>query len=141
MSSLTAYDALRDWFDSNWTFTARRHENEDPNPPADLSPFVHFATAGDLYQQLSIGAGSPSANLWRERGLAIFTCCVATGIGVSIARGYAVTLAQMMRGLALPPGLQCEAMRIPAGAAFGRGGSYWGVPLVTEWYRDEPAAA
>jgi hypothetical protein len=144
MTTLTAYDALRDWFDANWPFTPQAFENEGAYPPPGANgappPFVHMAVEGYLFWQLSIGAGSPQANLWRETGRAIFTVCVETGSGVSLARGYAQTLADMMRGLALAPGLQCQDMRITAGNVPSGAGNYYAAALVTEWYRDEPTS-
>lgn len=139
MSSLTAYDALHDWLEANWTFTARRYENDGPEPPDGLTHFLHMAVEGEAFAQMSIGAGGPDDNLWRETGFAIFTACVPSGSGVSLGRGYVSTLAEMMKGLRLSPGLTCRQMRIGAGAPFRRWGNYWGVPLTTEWYRDEPA--
>lgn len=137
MSSLTSYDALRNWFEANWTFTAKRYENETPYAPDALAPFVYMEVVGDLFAQLSIGAGSPAANLWREEGAALFHCCVASGSGVSLARGYAQTLADMMRGLALAPGLQCTSMAIRPGEPFASDGNYYDVPLISDWYRNE----
>lgn len=136
MSSLTAYNALRDWFEAAWTVTAKRYENETHYAPDALAPFVYMEVAGDLFSQQSIGAGSPGANLWRETGAATFHCCVASGSGVQLARGYASTLADMMRGLALSPGLQCESMAIGFGGPFVSDGNYFAVPLRTDWYRN-----
>lgn len=137
MSSLTAYGALRTWLEANWFTTALRFENEDSYPPADGSAFVFFETIGGVFDQISIGAGSPDANLWREQGLAIFTCCVPNGVGVELARSYAQTLAHALKGLQLAPGLTCQQMEIRPGEPFGDGGNYYGIPLITSWYRDE----
>lgn len=138
MSSLTAYDALRNWLVANWSNTALRFENETSYPPDDGAPFVYFETAGGFFEQISIGAGSPDANLWREEGIALFHCCVANGVGAEIPRNYASTLARMLKGLVLPvAGLSCTSMQIRPGEPFGDGGNYYGVPLITNWYRDE----
>jgi hypothetical protein len=136
MSSLTAYSALRTWLEANWTQTALRFENEGSYPPSDGAPFVYFETMGGIFDQISVGAGSPNANLWREEGVAMFHCCVANGTGVEIARSYAQTLAQLLKGLTLAPGLSCTSMQIRPGEPFGDGGNYYGVPLITNWYRD-----
>lgn len=137
MSSLTAYNALRSWLEANWSVTALRFENETKYAPAgDLPAFVYLEVVGDLFSQLSIGAGSPSANLWRETGSAILHCCVKSGSGVQLARGYASTLADMMRGLALSPGLQCQDMAIGFGGPFVADGNYFAVPLRTDWFRN-----
>lgn len=141
MSTLTAYDALRDWFEANWTFTAKRYENETPYAPADLAPFVYMEVEGELFSQLSIGAGAPSANLWREEGAAWFHCCVPQGSGVETARSYAQTLALMLKGLALAPGLQMTSMQIRPGGPYPADGNYYAVPLLSNWYRNEPAVA
>ena len=141
MSTLTAYDTLRDWFEAAWTFTARCYENEGAYPPpgvdGSLPPFAHMAVEGDIFRQISIGAGAPDDNLWREEGTATFTFCVETGSGVSAARGFAQTLADMMRGLLLSPGLQCTDMRITAGRVPSGAGNYYAIALVTRWRRDE----
>ena len=60
MSSLTAYNALRNWFEANWVATATRFENETKYAPVDLAPFVYMEVVGDLFSQQSIGAGSPA---------------------------------------------------------------------------------
>jgi hypothetical protein len=138
MSSLTAYNALRNWLTGVWTATALRFENEDPAPPqvpGDLPPFVYLEVVGDLFSQLSIGAGSPTANLWREEGSAIFHCCVKSFSGVSVARGYASTLADALRANPVP-GLVCVTQIIGAGGPFVSDGNYFDVPLVTNWYRN-----
>lgn len=137
MSSLTSYDALRNWLEGAWSATVLRFENETPYPPADLAPFVYLEVTGDLFSQLSIGAGSPDANLWREEGVATLSCCVPTGSGASLARGMASTLADMMKGLSLSPGLQCTSMIVGAGDRFVHDGNYFAVPLITNWYRNE----
>lgn len=138
MSTLTAYTALKTWFDTTWLLTARVFENESPYPPpgsaGELPPFVHMAVRGEAFRQISIGSLS---NLKRERGRAIFTCCVATGAGAEEPRSMAVTLAAQMKGLVLAPsGLRCEDMRIGFGEAFSDAGNYWGVPLITDWILD-----
>lgn len=137
MSTLTAYTALKTWFDTTWQLTARAFENEGSYPPAgsagELPPFVHMAVRGEAFRQISIGAPS---NLLRERGRAIFTCCVQTGAAASEPRSMALTLAQQMKGLILPPGLRCEDMRVGFGEPFAAAGNYWGVPLITDWVLD-----
>lgn len=137
MSTLTAYTALKTWFDANWSFTARAFENESAYPPTgasgSLPAFVHLAVRGEAFRQISIGS---SSNLQRERGRAIFMCCVETGAGADLPRSYALTLAKMMKGLVLPPNVFCEDMRVGFGEAFAAAGNYWGVPLITDWRRD-----
>jgi len=139
VTTLTAYDAIRDWLEASWSFTPRRYENEDPLPPSgEPATFLYFECEGGMFAQMSIGAGSPAANLWRENGTAIFTICTPSGTGAETGRGLRQTLAGMLKGLALSPGLQCLAMRGLAGEPFRRDGNYYALPLLTEWRRDEP---
>ena len=135
MSSLTSYNALRNWLTAAWSVTELRFENENPEPPAGLADFIYLEVVGDLFSQRSIGAGSPTANLWREEGAAIFHCCVKSGSGVSTARGYAASLADALRANPVP-GLVCEQQIIGAGGPFAADGNYFDVPLITNWYRN-----
>lgn len=136
MASLTTYDALKTWFDAHWTQTARRYENDGYEPPSDLSPFVYLEVTGDLFRQISIGGAGIDKNLWRESGVAVFSCCVKSGSSVSVARGYAVAIADALRGLTLAPGIRLGVLTIGAGSPFVWDGNYYAVPLTAEWLRD-----
>jgi hypothetical protein len=41
MSTLTAYDVLKAWFEVNWTFTARVYENESSYSPTGAGGALH----------------------------------------------------------------------------------------------------
>ena len=112
-----------------------------PYAPTDLAAFVYLEVVGGVFGQISIGAGSANANLWREEGAAIFHCCVAQGTGVETARSFTETLALMLKGLILSPGLAVTSMQIRPGETFAADGNYFAVPLITNWFRNEPASA
>ena len=136
MSSLTAYTALRTWFDTNWLATLKRFENETLASPEMLEPFVYMELRGGLFDQMSFG--SPD-NFWREEGNAYFFVCVASGTGVLMGQAYATTLVEMMRGLLLAPGIVCREISVGIAGPFSENGNYFSIPVITKWQRDTTA--
>ena len=134
MSSLTAYQALRTWFEANWLTTPRFFENEAVPLFDTPAPFVYFETRGDVFAQRSIGSAE---NKWREEGTANFFVCVPTGDGVQLAQGYASALVELLRGLLLPAtDLRCRQISVGISGPFRDNGNYYALPLVTWWQRD-----
>jgi hypothetical protein len=141
MSSATVYQAIRAWFDANWSATTVQWDNETfdkPAPtlhPANPAAFLVVEIEGGSYRQASIGSGSPSAERWAERGAVLVYCLVQAGASSLVARQHAETLATSFRGLILSGDIRFQAMNIGDGGPGDEDGNWWQILLRAEWLR------
>jgi hypothetical protein len=131
----TTYQTLREWFDANWVSTAKRFENESQDPPANLDPWVFFETFGDFYDAAEV-TGNHRSSGWRVEGVANFHVVVSSGIGTTLARGYAEDLVTMLQGLTLPGGIRIERLSIGDNVQLESDGSYFSIPVAADWARE-----
>lgn len=140
MATLTAWRALETWARTNWTATELRFENEALNPPQDANgvpkPFVMLEVSSDVTEQDSIGAGSVAANLWRERGVALFHVFVPSGTGTAAMRQHAENLMLALRGLKLTPGITVEDISMNFGDPGQRDANWFFMTVAAAWVRD-----
>lgn len=143
MASHTVYDAVRSYFDENWTTTAARHENDGKAPlPTDENggalPYVLMEMSGTLYAQMSIGASDQADNRWDEEGLLWFHVYVPAGTGSSLARQYAKQIADLFRGTTLlADSLEFLDAQLGMGEPGDEAGTYWRLSVSIEWRRME----
>lgn len=135
MSSATVYSAVRTWLEGSWNATPLAWENEPFEVPEPPSPFVVVEIYGDSYQQESIGAGNPAAELWREDGAVLLHVMVPAGTGSLTARTHAEALANLLRGLELPGGIRFRGMSIGLGETATDDGNWWRISVRAEWLR------
>jgi hypothetical protein len=141
MSSDAVYSAIRAYLEPAWTATPLAWENENFEMPVDgvgnRLPWVAVEITGNLYSQASIGAGSASANLWREEGLLWLHVFVPSGSGSLVARQYARQLADLFRGLSLSAGtLRFRDASIGRGQPGNEDGTVWGLSVSIDWQHD-----
>jgi hypothetical protein len=135
MSSDTVYSAVRDFLTDNWTATAIAWENEPFEKPEPPAPWIMVEVSGDAYDQASIGAGSPSANRWREEGMVWCHVFAPAGSGSLTARQHAAALADLFRGLELPGDIEFRRLSIGLGEPGDEDGNWWRISLSAEWIR------
>jgi len=138
MASNTVYDAIRAHLVAYWSATTIAWENElfdRPEPPA---PWVMVEMVGDLYAQMSIGAGVQSENRWDEEGVLMMHVFAPSGTGASTARGYAKSLADLFRGaLLLADSLEFLDASIGMGQPGDDDGLWWRISVSVDWRRME----
>lgn len=120
---------------NNNTAVPMRFENttdfQKPEPPA---PWIAMAMTGVLYGQESLGASVQAENRWDEGGHLWFLVFVPRGIGASLARKIAKTMANQFRGLDLLAGsLEFMDAFIGEGEPAPEEGNYYKLPVSIEW--------
>jgi len=142
MASDLVYDAVRGHLLENWVETPLVFDNEDAAPdgvrPQDgQAPWVQVEMTGDLYDQESLGSGSPATDLWRERGLIFMTVMVRSGTGSRLARRYAKQLCDLFKGADLAGGtLQFVEASIGLGEKTTPDGNWFGLPAEVAYQAD-----
>ena len=136
MSSLTAYEAVRNHLEANWTDTPLVFENEEWPLPRNTNTFVFVEIFGDSYEQISIGADPQTTNQWREYGQVLVHVLVPGGEGTRKAREHAKTIVDLFRGRDIG-GLRFRDASIGAGEPGDRDGNYFRMTASLEWERDE----
>lgn len=136
MSSATTYDVVHDYLVANWTTTAIAFENEPHPLPDTPEHWVFVEIYGDLFAQMSIGAGSRDTNLWRETGQVLLNVMAPRETGSRLARLYANQLADLLRGKDIGVVRFLDAS-IGAGQAGEGDGNYWRMTATIDWERDQ----
>lgn len=133
MASYTAYRAIRDYLDAQWT-TTRITWGNDNLGDENTQPWVHADITGTSYEQQSIGAGSVTDNRWVEEGVLFMNVMVHSGQGTDLARSYADTLVNLFRGQDFS---QMEFLRfsVGLGEVATENGNWWALPISIEWER------
>lgn len=138
MSSNTVYDAVRTYLQGAWTTTPLVFENEREDNVQDAAAWVYVEASGTIYDQASIGAGSQTANRYREYGTIFLHVFVPAGTGSTTARTYAKQLADLFRGLELNAGsLVFRAISIGAGEIGDDNGKYFRVSVSADYVQDQ----
>lgn len=134
MASVAVYDVVHDRLGENWTDTPLVYEGEDW--PTDGQPFVFVEIFGDFYDQASIGAGSPTANRWREGGQLLLNVMTRMGEGSRKSRIFAKALIDLFRGFE-NDGVLFRDASIGAGEPGASDGNYFRMTATINWQRDE----
>jgi Bacteriophage related domain of unknown function len=136
MSIRDVRTAVRSFLTVNWQDTVIAYENEDYEPATDvdgeLVPWLFVEVMGGLYEQVSIGAGSATANYWSASGQLWLHVFVASGSGADIASEHADDLAELFRGAELDPNISFGDISIASGAGESDGNN-WRLSLSIEW--------
>lgn len=136
MASGAVHDAIRTYLQSNWTTTSIRFENTalDPLPES----FVDVEMTGTAYGQQSIGASLQEDNRWDEEGVLLLHVLVKINTGGSTVRTYAMSLANLFRGLLLlNDSLEFRDAFIGKGQPGHEDGMYYRVSVYVNWRRME----
>lgn len=138
MASNTVYDAVRAHLEAFWSATPIAWENELFDRPEPAAPWIMVEMVGDLYAQMSIGAGVQSENRWDEEGVLLLHVFVPSGTGASTARAYAKSLADLFRGaLLIGDSLEFLDASIGMGQPGDDDGLWWRISVSVDWRRME----
>jgi hypothetical protein len=138
MASGTVYDAIKGYLEAQWTTTTIAWENESFTKPEPPAAWLMVEMTGDLYAQMSIGAGVQSENRWDEEGVLLLHVYVPSGTGASTARAYAKSLADLFRGaLLLDDSLEFLDASIGMGQPGDDDGMWWRISVSVDWRRME----
>lgn len=133
MTTATAYSAIRTYLEAQWTATPLAWDNEAFDTPDDAA-FVMVQITGDLWDQMTIGAGDRLDNRWQEEGELLLTVIVPTGTGSTTARTHAEALANIFRGLQLGD-IEFRDISIGLGVVAEDRGPWWALPTRINWIR------
>lgn len=132
MASDAVFTAVRDFLTENWQMTPVGYENEGfTGPPDTIWVMCEVYEFSD--DQVSIGAGSPVANRWREQGAVILYINAPVGTGSLQARQIGVALKNLLRGLELPDTLRFESMSLGDGGVGDDHGLWWSLVLRADY--------
>ncbi len=136
MSTDAVYTTVRAFLEANWDRAAApmAWENEEFTPPTRL-PWIFVVMDDSDYDQMSIGTGSPTTELWRETGGLLFRVSVPAGSGTLVADRLVSDLRYMMLGLQLPNDIRFDSMPT-VGRGRGEDGVFYGVWLRCGWIRN-----
>lgn len=138
MASDTVYDAIRAHLETYWSATTIAWENEGFEKPEPPAPWVMVEVTGDLYAQMSIGAGNQAENRWDEEGELLMHVMVPAGTGARTARHHAKSLADLFRGaLLIDDTLEFLDASIGMGQPGDEDGMWWRVSVSVDWRRLE----
>ncbi len=140
MSTDIVYDAVEAFLVANWTTTPLVFENPQnpypqPGPDGVPIPWVKVEIAGNVYDQVSIGAGSPADDSWREEGQLWLHVFVPAGSGSRKARQIATALTWLFRGAQLDPDIEFRDMSVGLGEPGDDYGNTWRLSVSIDWFR------
>lgn len=128
--------AIEGFLATHWTQTDLAYENDGYLSRTDgngsLIPFVLVEVQGALYEQRSIGAGTPVADLWMDRGVLWLHVLVGSNTGSQTAKTYAASLAELFRGLELDPAIAFGDITIAASGGVVDGND-WAISVSIDW--------
>ncbi len=133
MTTATAYSAIRAYLEASWAATPLAWDNEAFDTPDDAA-FVRVEMTGDMWDQMSIGAGERLQNRWEEEGDLLLSVIVPAGTGTLLARQHAEALANIFRGLQLGE-IEFREISIGLGAVAEDRGPWWLLPIRINWTR------
>lgn len=137
MASAEAFEVIQSVLVPSWTATAIYFENDQQTLPDSVDYFVFVEVYGQLFEQASIGGGSPTENLWREEGAILAHVMCPRGDGSLKGRQYARQICDLFRGQDIS-GIRFREMSIGASEPGDEDGSYWRLTVTIDWQRDEP---
>lgn len=138
MSSDIVFTAIQDYLVANFTAAPLVFENDPPFLPEPPSLWVWVEVYDIMFDQVSMGSGSPLTELWREEGSVICHVMAPTGTGTSAARTMATNIARLFVGLQLQPGIRFQRISL-ASDTDSWDGNYWGFSCRAEWWREDEA--
>lgn len=141
MPSVEVFDGVQALLTANWTATPVVYENDTQPPkaaetPLGLKPWVLVEIEGSSYFQMTEGAGTKAANLWREEGLIYLHVHVPANTGSRQARQHADALAELFRTTeGIGTQIQYHDMSIGAGMVGQDNGKWWAMTVTVQWRR------
>lgn len=137
MSSPEAYSVIHDHLVAQWAGrTPLLFENQAQSLPDDPEIFVKVEIFGDFLEQISIGGGEPTANLWREEGQILAHVLVPRHTGTLNARQYGRQLCDLFRGQEIG-GIRFRSVSLGATEPGTEDGNYFRMTASIDWQRDE----
>jgi hypothetical protein len=136
MSSLTAFDTIKQYLDAQWTTTPLVYENADFQKPRTPAAFVVVEIFGDFYDQASLGAETRTANLWREEGQLYLHVMTPRNTGSTTARTHAQNLIALFQGQDIGT-LTFRSASIGTGEPGEEWGNYYQMTATIQWQRDQ----
>lgn len=137
MATPESFTPIHDYLVAQWGATTPLYfENEEIPDPATPAAFVYVEIFGDMFDLASLGAGTVTDNLWRERGTLLAHVMVPRGKGSTIARTHARALADLFRGTEIGS-IRFRRPSIGAGDPGVLDGSYFAMTMSIEFERDE----
>lgn len=128
--------AVHDFLAAHWTATPIAFQNDGYAPTSDgngtLTPWLLVEVYGGLYEQRSIGAGSPAADLWMDSGQLWLHVFVGSGTGSQLAMSYGAQLAELFRGLELDPNITFGDISLGASGG-STDGNDWTLSTSVDW--------
>lgn len=137
MSSDAVFSAVKAFLDAEWTATSLCYENETFDLPQPPAAFVLVEMYADFDQQITIGTGSPTTEVWRESGAVLLHVMVPTGTGSLTARQHATALADLFRGRLLAgETIRFYDLSIGLGGPGSEDGTYWRLTVRADFLRN-----
>ncbi len=136
MSSDIVFTAVQNFLYANFTTAPLSFENETPSLPEPPSLWVWVEIYDIMYEQVSMGSGHPTSDLWREEGAVIAHVMVPVNTGSLLARQVATQIARLFVGLQLQPGIRFERCTIGGSPEIGDG-NFWPFDVRVEWCRED----
>ncbi|WP_372397100.1 hypothetical protein ABMY26_23815 [Azospirillum sp. HJ39] len=151
MSTIHAFDAIRAFIEANWSDAAPQPcplawDNEPftlpqpfgPTDPVTRLPEIHAwgkaLVDGDLWEQTSIGAGSPADDRWEETGSLTLFIFTPVNTGSRLNRELLTAFGEMCRGQEIG-GIEYQSIRFDPIGTKDDTGNWWGMHVVIEWKR------
>jgi hypothetical protein len=138
MTTVAAYTTIRAFIEANFTAVPMGWENEqspDTNGAEGFdAPWVYVQMTGDIWDQMSIGAGDRLDNRWQEEGELLLDVIVPLDTGTIAARTIATTLANLFRGLQLGD-IEFRDISIGIGVIAEDRGPWWLLPVRINWQK------
>lgn len=151
MATIQAFDAIRAFIEANWPDAAPQAcplawDNEPvamPPPFGPTDPSTNAAAVnawgralidGDLWEQASIGTGSPTTDRWEETGSLTLFVFTPVNTGSRLNRELLTAFAEMCRGQDIGS-LEFQDIRFDPIGVKDDTGNWWGMHIVIDWKR------
>ena len=130
--------AVRALLDAQWTSCSVAYENESftvPETTDGPQPWMMVEMTGRLFDQRSIGAGTRTANRWREEGQLFLHVFAPVNSGSATARTLIHAAVDLFRGTDLGTA-SLTAASIGLGETVDANGTWWRISATIDFQRD-----
>lgn len=138
MATDTAFTELRAFIVENWNFATcpLAWDNEpfdEPQPDHGVS-WGRVLVDGDMWEQATIGAGTPEENRWDETGSVVFSAMVPVNTGSLLCRQRLREFANLCRGQDIGT-IEFMGARFDPIGAVDDAGNWWTMSVTIEWIK------
>lgn len=145
MASIRAFNALHSFIAASWPDAAPMAcplawDNVPFTPPQpydqqdQLQCWGRVLVNGDLWDQQTIGSGTPAEDRWDETGSLVLTVFSPVGAGSEPNRSLLTAFAEMCQGQDIGT-LEFQDMRFDPIGAKDESGVWWGMLITIDWIR------